>query len=359
MKRAQQSDNQQSDDAPSRQESLSSTHAQDEPQVKARSEHARVGAMIREARERANLSLQDLADRVGCVKSYLSAIETDRRSVPGDDVLIKIEAALGLVKGRLVYAARWQKSLEVGGVAVQRDLAEMQKQHVAAKRLATLLQEFRSRDAGKSKNTSSSASNASTESSQSSGTMDIHAGSPLDAAYHSGELAKLVDQISPPPLSAADMTGRGGRGGRGDAIVPVPLPLEVPLINSVAAGYPTEFTDLGYPARVADEYVRCPDVHDADAFAARVVGDSMEPIYFEGDIVVFSPLKALASGQDCFARIEPDHSTTFKRVFFEKNPAGLDVIRLQPLNNRYPPSVYLREQVAGLYAAVNVIRKIP
>ena len=321
-----------------------------------RSEHARVGAIIREARERANLSLQELADRVGCVKSYLSAIETDRRSLPGDDVLARVESALGLAKGRLVHAARWQKSLEVGGVTVQRDLAEMQKQQVAAKRLASLLHEFRGRDGNASKGARKGKANA-----DANGASDSDKNNPLDAAYLSGELAKLVDQISPPPVNAANVHGRFGAGSglRGDAIVPVPLPLEVPLINSVAAGYPTEFTDLGYPARVADEYVRCPDVHDPDAFAARVVGDSMEPIYFEGDIVVFSPLKALASGQDCFARIEPDHSTTFKRVFFEKNPAGHEVIRLQPLNNRYPPSVYLREQVAGLYAAVSVIRKIP
>lgn len=308
-------------------------------------EHARVGAIIREVRQRANLSLQELADRVGCVKSYLSAIETDRRNLPGDDVLSKIESALGLTKGRLVIAARWQKSLEVGGVAVQRDVAAMQKQQAAAKRLATLLQQFRSpahNDHNKTIHARKSKSNETPD-----------ADRPLDAAYLSGELARLVDQIAPP--TTADMRGRT----RGDAIIPVPLPLEVPLINSVAAGYPTEFTDLGYPARVADEYVRCPDVHDPDAFAARVVGDSMEPVYFEGDIVVFSPLKSLVSGQDCFARMEPDHSCTFKRVFFEKNPAGRDVIRLQPLNNRYPPSVYLREQVAGLYAAVSVIRKIP
>ena len=72
----------------------------------------------------------------------------------------------------------------------------------------------------------------------------------------------------------------------------IPLALEVPLINKVAAGYPREFTDLAYPARVADEYVRCPDLDDPDAFAARVVGDSMQPNYAEGDIVIF------LSGQD-------------------------------------------------------------
>ena len=43
-----------------------------------------------------------------------------------------------------------------------------------------------------------------------------------------------------------------------------------------------------YPVGIADDYVRCPDLHDANAFAVRVVGDSMEPRFHEGDIVIFS-----------------------------------------------------------------------
>ena len=139
----------------------------------------------------------------------------------------------------------------------------------------------------------------------------------------------------------------------------VDLPVEVPVINRVAAGYPTEFTDLGYPARVADEYVRCPDIHDPDAFAARVVGDSMEPDYREGDIVIFSPAKDVRDGSDCFARLEPDQETTFKRVYLEKDDAGAEVIRLQPMNNRYSPRVVPRERVAGLSAAASVVRPVP
>ncbi len=136
------------------------------------------------------------------------------------------------------------------------------------------------------------------------------------------------------------------------------LPLEVPLINRVAAGYPRSFTDLGYPVRVADEYVRCPDLADPDAFAARVVGDSMLPEYREGDIVVFSPARAVASGMDCFVRIEPDHESTFKRAYFERGAGGEELIRLQPLNPEYPGRVLGREQVSGLYAAVSVMRRI-
>lgn len=275
-----------------------------------------VGQRIREARERRGLSLQELADAVGCAKSYLSSIETGKRNLPGDEVLARIEQLLELPTGVLVHAARWEKSLDAGGTGVRKDVAELRRRASAARQLAVLLRE--------------------------------RGGTGLDAAYRSGELARLVDRIAP----------AGGAAPGSDAI-PIALPMEVPLINSVAAGYPTEFTDLGYPARVADEYVRCPDVHDPGAFAARVVGDSMEPAYYEGDIVIFSPGKALASGQDCFARIEPDQTSTFKRVFFEKDAGGREVIRLQPLNSRYAPSVYPREQVAGLYAAVSVMRRIP
>ena len=140
-------------------------------------------------------------------------------------------------------------------------------------------------------------------------------------------------------------------------IVPI-LPREVPVINRVTAGYPTEFTDLGYPARVADDYVRVPDIDDPDAFGARVVGDSMEPDYREGDVVVFSPKVAVVSGMDCFVRLEPDQESTFKRVYFERSSSGAEMIRLQPLNSGYPPVVVPRERVAGLYSGVSVVRSL-
>ncbi len=168
----------------------------------------------------------------------------------------------------------------------------------------------------------------------------------LDAAHKSGELKRLVER-----LDGGEGSGQQAEGNRAERA----LPLEVPLINRVAAGYPREFTDLGYPARIAAEYVRVPDLTDPDAFACRVVGDSMQPEYREGDIVVFSPARAIKSGMDCFARIEPDHESTFKRVYLEDEG---ERIRRQLLNPAYPARVLAREQVAGLYAAVSVTRSV-
>ena len=136
---------------------------------------------------------------------------------------------------------------------------------------------------------------------------------------------------------------------------PLPLRSRIPLINKVAAGYPAEFTDLDYPLNVADEYVECPDVTDPQAFAARVVGDSMAPTYQEGDIVVFSPQLPTPSGTDCFIRLERDNETTFKRIYLEEDEG---TIRLQPLNNAYPPREVEREAITGMYAAAYVMRKV-
>jgi repressor LexA len=247
-----------------------------------------VGDLIRARRGARRVTLAKLAEEVGCAKSYLSLIEHNRRGAPSEEILGKIEAALGFERGRLV------------GVAVRRRLARVLRGSV-------------------------------------------------DEAYRTGELRKLVE--------AMGISEPAGSTRTGGTPVPLVLPAQVPLINKVAAGYPADFTDLGFPARVADEYVRAPDVGDPDAFAARVVGDSMMPEYREGDVVVFSPAREVKSGMDCYARLEPDHQSTFKRVYFEEGGEG-EAIRLQPLNAAYPARTVSREQVAGLYAAVSVTRTL-
>jgi len=136
---------------------------------------------------------------------------------------------------------------------------------------------------------------------------------------------------------------------------PLPLARQIPVINNVTAGVPTEFTDLDYPASVADEYIASPDVNDPDAFAARVVGDSMAPEYREGEIVVFSPALPTPTGSDCFVRLVRDNEVTFKRVYVEDDG---EHIRLQPLNSEYPPRTVHREDIAGMYAAAYVLRAV-
>jgi phage repressor protein C with HTH and peptisase S24 domain len=314
-------------------------------------------------------TLKQLAAKAGCAASYLSLIENGRRAAPpSESVLTRVEEALGMERGSLVSAAKWHAA----PVELRREAGAARRQRAAVNRLTTLLNPKRVQGAG----------GTGSEGSEGNG----GASPSLDDLYRSGELRKLIEQLAP-----------GEDTGPGEVPLQRLLPAEVPLINSVAAGYPTEFTDLGYPARIAAEYVRTPDIRDPDAFAARVIGDSMEPLYREGDIVVFSPNRPVANGMDCFVRIEPDSESTFKRVYFENNegpvtsneelgngettsresrgasreeagdredePGGKgegngERIRLQPLNPKYPARVFAREKVAGVYAAVSVTRSV-
>jgi SOS-response transcriptional repressor LexA len=159
----------------------------------------------------------------------------------------------------------------------------------------------------------------------------------LDRAYLSGLLHELADKAS----ANVEPVGLG----------------RLPVINQVAAGYPTDFTDLDYPRGVADDYIPCPDLSDPNAFAARVVGDSMAPAYRAEDVVVFSPSAQPRSGDDCFVRFE-DGRTTFKRVYFEQTAQGEAAIRLEPRNSKYRTQVMAPDKVTGVYRAVFKYQRI-
>lgn len=256
---------------------------------------ATLGALVRRERLRAGKTQAELAILIGCSKAQLSLMESGQRTLTLERAQ-RIESVLGIDDGRIVAALHWQQ--------VPTPIREQVEQSQTHSRM--LADRLRQALAGPT---------------------------PL------AELRRVVEE------SAANIDApillRGSRG--------------IPVINKVAAGYPTEFTDLDYPAAVADEYIACPDITDPDAFAARVVGDSMEPEYREGDLVIFSPQLPTPAGCDCFIRLQRDNETTFKRVYFEDNGK---VIRLQPLNNAYPPRFVDREDVGGMYAAAYVMRRV-
>ena len=287
---------------------------------------------LRQRRLHNKQTLAQLADRVGCAKSYISSIENGHKGPPADSLIDKLEQALGFSNNELFECAQWDQT----PIPIRENLEQLRKRDESVSSLAKLIAQS-ARD-----------------------------GASLDKLYASGELRQLIDRIDPGHSSQDDseQISRQEHVDESDALqseilTPIAmLPMEVPLINKVTAGYPADFTDMGYPARIADEYVRAPNLSDPDAFAARVVGDSMEPKYHEGDIVVFSPARVIADGMDCFVRMERDDESTFKRIYFQIDSEGNELIRIQPINNSYPPMTVPREAVAGLYAGVSVTRTI-
>jgi repressor LexA len=256
-----------------------------------------LGTRLRRQRRRLGLTLEELAARAAVSKPYLSLIENGRANPPSDEKLARLEQVLAFAPGELVSQAHLERT--PGDVrAVLQKLAGMN---------------------------GSAVSNP--------GWLGIS----LDGAYLSGVLQQMVDEASPN--------------------VELLRTKAVPVINRVSAGYPSDFTDLSYPPKVADEYVGCPEVNDQDAFAARVHGDSMTPKYRPGDIVIFSPAADPREGDDCFVRFE-DGQTTFKRVFFETDVDGSPMLRLQPRNEKYRAQLVPAPNVTGLYRALYKYQRV-
>lgn len=290
-----------------------------------------LGTQLRRQRRRLGLSLDDVTKLTGISKPYLSLVETNKtKSPPSDGKLRKLEETLKFPEGALLVRAHLARTPE--------DVRGM---------IQSLL--GRTSSPGTKPSSSATDPGATALTGGASGRTSGSFGVSLDDAYLSGALQAIVEE----------------RAGNAEFVGMV----SVPIINKVSAGYPRDFTDMGYPARVADEYVPAPaapvshaangsgDSPDRDRFAARVHGDSMSPDYRPGDVVVFSAAAEPRSGDDCFVRLE-DGRTTFKRAYFEKDAAGRDVVRLEPLNKRYDPRILLADRVAGVYRAVWVSRAI-
>ena len=63
----------------------------------------------------------------------------------------------------------------------------------------------------------------------------------------------------------------------------------IPLIGFAQAGSAGYFDDAGYPTGGSWDEIPFPDVGDPHAYALEITGDSMEPVYRDGDIVIVSP----------------------------------------------------------------------
>jgi len=197
-----------------------------------------VSEILRSRRQELGMTQDQVAAKAGISKPYLSNIETGKARPPTDGVLRMLEGALRFQPGELMKVAHLARTpMDV------RQEHEMLSAEVG--RLRTVLR-----------------------------------------GLVGGTRKRKVDGID-----IRDLLAEGDAPGHAVAAGPA-----VPIINKTAAGYPHQFTDLDYPVGVADEYIRCPDLHDPQSFGIRVVGDSMEPRYREGDIVVFSPALEVRNG---------------------------------------------------------------
>jgi phage repressor protein C with HTH and peptisase S24 domain len=76
----------------------------------------------------------------------------------------------------------------------------------------------------------------------------------------------------------------------------------VPLIGLAQAGGEGYFDDGGYPVGGSWDEVALPEIADPNAYALEISGESMEPVFRDGDLVIVSPSAPIRRGDRVVVR---------------------------------------------------------
>lgn len=105
-----------------------------------------------------------------------------------------------------------------------------------------------------------------------------------------------------------------------------------PVVVGVKAGYDTlVFEESGDNEQIPTEWIRGDSPNNF--FVARVYGDSMYPIFIDGDRVLVHITSSVDSGSIAVIRYD-ENKITLKRIVYKY---GEDWFELQPINTAYPP----------------------
>ena len=77
---------------------------------------------------------------------------------------------------------------------------------------------------------------------------------------------------------------------------------QIPLLGFARAGKGGFFDDSGFPAGNGWDEIDVPGVTDQNGYALEITGDSMLPVYREGDTIVVSPSASLRKGDRVVVR---------------------------------------------------------
>ena len=76
----------------------------------------------------------------------------------------------------------------------------------------------------------------------------------------------------------------------------------IPLVGFAQAGLDGFFDDAGFPVGGSWDEVGLPEIADPHAYALEIAGDSMTPVFRDGDMVVVSPAAPIRRGDRVVAR---------------------------------------------------------
>lgn len=140
-------------------------------------------------------------------------------------------------------------------------------------------------------------------------------------------IAKVLDASGASVEEFTDLlTGRKGQP---------PRRKQIPLIGLAQAGLGGFFDDSGFPVGGGWEEIDVPGVTDQNAYALEITGNSMEPIYREGDTIIVSPNTTIRKGDRVVVKTR--NGEVMAKVLHRQTAR---TIELSSFNPEHEPKIY-------------------
>ncbi|MSP03993.1 MAG: helix-turn-helix transcriptional regulator [Acetobacteraceae bacterium] len=159
-------------------------------------------------------------------------------------------------------------------------------------------------------------------------------------------IAKVLDATN---ASLEEFTAlvSGARAIASSALRTAAATRRVPLIGLAQAGGEGYFDDAGYPVGGSWEEVTLPDITDANAYALEISGESMEPMFRDGDTVIVSPNAPVRRGDRVVVR-----TTTGEVMAKQLTRRSARRVELKSLNPAHPNYSFELSEIVWIHRIV-------
>lgn len=101
----------------------------------------------------------------------------------------------------------------------------------------------------------------------------------------------------------------------------------IPIVGMARAGANGFFDDNGFPVG-ADETVRFPDLGEDRVYALEIAGDSMEPVFRAGDVVIVQPGAPVRRGDRVVVRTQAGE--VMAKILGRRNDQSVELLSANP-----------------------------
>lgn len=114
----------------------------------------------------------------------------------------------------------------------------------------------------------------------------------------------------------------------------------VPLLGFAQAGSGGYFDAAGFPVGQGWDEVKFPGLGDGTAYALEVTGDSMQPLYRDGDYLIVSPTEQLRRGDRVVVRTRDGE--VMAKILYRRTEKQIE---LHSINPEHEPRIFAPEEI--------------